>query len=156
MEKNVEIPHNCWECAKCGEYFCKHKILECPYEVLGYDCSLRCSESLCEECYQKHILEEHMDLPKHDEKLEATCGYLSPDGRLYKCDYGFHKQIEKIFNFDDEKSLDEMGWIKLQHKQWYSDYNAEHKTYVNQAQYDTIYEWSVKHVSYCMEDIVLR
>lgn len=60
-----------------------------------------------------------VDVPIEKPKPETKWGWLAPDGRFFKCDYGGHShlaskivgEIQKVAN--PERHLEEIGWAKV-------------------------------------------
>lgn len=62
-----------------------------------------------------------LDIPEKKPKPVTKYGWLAPDGRLFKCDYGGHSYLaDKIvgdveYVANPERRLEEMGWAKILH-----------------------------------------
>lgn len=60
-----------------------------------------------------------VDVPIEKKRPEIKFGWLAPDGRFFKCDYGAHSslaskivgEIQRIAN--PERHLEELGWAKV-------------------------------------------
>jgi hypothetical protein len=82
--------------------------------------------------------------PTPDKTLKAKTGWLSPDGKLYACQY--YEHVSLADRMEDaglsRGDIEDEGWLKLQRGDWTS-WNIRKP--VTQKQYDTLYDWCKKH-----------
>lgn len=74
-----------------------------------------------EICGTEPVVNNHkpVDVPVDKPKPVTKFGWLAPDGRFFKCDYGGHSnladkivgEVQKITN--PERHLEELGWAKV-------------------------------------------
>lgn len=110
-----------------------------------------------------------------DKKLKATNGWVSPDGKLYKCRYWEHDGLAEliiqrlgILGYESAVcKLEKRGWLKLQTSvsdgrsyfyRW-KDVCATSVTEVTQKQFDLVFDWHCVHksdMSYGKEFVVIN
>lgn len=70
----------------------------------------------------KAMTEPLPDTPVDPDDFTQLEGWLSPDGKWYSCEYGYHGQLahrlllmtgEDLRDLEAEKALDERGWMKV-------------------------------------------
>lgn len=84
------------------------------------------------------------DLPETiepDESLMANTGWLSPDGKLYECEYYEHIALISRLVKHGEGKAEKLGWKKLQNNQWFYMPNPD----LTQPQVDSMFDWCQKH-----------
>ena len=62
---------------------------------------------------------EPVNVPERESRIVTKYGWIAPDGRYFKCDYGGHSNladkivgdIQKIYN--PERHLEDLGWAKV-------------------------------------------
>lgn len=69
---------------------------------------------------------------------EWTCGWLTPDGLFYGCEYGGHQNLCGDLEVDSFQ-IERKGWLKLQRKEWIGYFG---KDPITQKQIDALYDWS--------------
>lgn len=81
--------------------------------------------------------------PEHDKALASKNGWLSPDGKLYGCQYHEHDQLADSLGL--QYSLAGIrGWVKLQTQTTISTW-SEPNSEATQAQIDVMFDWTQKH-----------
>lgn len=104
---------------------------------------------------EKDVLDSHSDLqlmdklqqsvgPGHPQKptTEFTKwdnGWLSPDGKLYPCEYQGHIALAENLGLEGT-DIEDAGWIKLQDGGWLYPFYLRSQG-VTQAQLDTLFDW---------------
>ncbi len=68
---------------------------------------------------------------------EWTCGWLTPEGLFYGCEYGGHQALcEKLG--EDSFHIERRGWMKLQRREWI----YVGRMPLRQKQLDALQDWS--------------
>jgi hypothetical protein len=67
-----------------------------------------------------------------------TCGWLTPEGLFYGCQYGGHQNLCGDLEVDSFQ-IERKGWLKLQRKEWVGYFG---KDPITQKQIDALYDWS--------------
>ena len=80
-------------------------------------------QKINEEIYGTEPVEESkhkpVDVPVEKKKPETKFGWIAPDGRYFRCDYGGHSSLarkivgEIQYIADPEQHLEGMGWAKV-------------------------------------------
>lgn len=94
------------------------------------------------------------EAPKPDLTFEADTGWLSPDGKLYPCEYHEHERLALQLGLDYSLLHGVRGWVHLNEGLWRdpnmhsrlrNDGDGEPPSELSQAQIDAIFDWCQKH-----------
>ena len=84
------------------------------------------------------VIGPNAPMPEQDWKHDWTCGWLTPDGEFYGCEFGGHQTLcEKLG--EDSYRIELRGWIKYQRREWIGYFG---KDPITQKQIDAIWDWS--------------
>ena len=93
--------------------------------------------------------------PKAEDAITTDCGWLSPEGKFYPCEYGGHVSLAYDLCGDgSERELEQLNWIKVQNGKFHRvDYDKP----PTQRQRNLVFDWSqakgVKMPWLCVEDL---
>lgn len=77
--------------------------------------------------------------PPAEREISGDNGWLSPEGKFYRCAYSEHVSLASRLGFDELK-LERLGWLKIQDGRVVYPIDAgEHKP--TQAQLDLLFDW---------------
>lgn len=85
--------------------------------------------------------EEPLELPTPDDHISHHYGWLTPDGKFYRCGWMEHLYIVGCFDMTGEQA-EQAGWIKISDKYAWSTYHL-HGTGrpPTQRQIDLVFDW---------------
>jgi hypothetical protein len=77
-------------------------------------------------------------LPEKDWSHNWTCGWLTPEGDFYGCEYSGHQALCEKLGLDSYQ-IERRGWIKYQRREWIGYFG---KDPITQKQIDALWDWS--------------
>lgn len=83
--------------------------------------------------------------PEPEYEITSDCGWLSPDGKFYRCAYMEHISLA-IRLGRDEVRLEKLGWIKVQENKFWGDLLCDggERAKVTQKQRDLVFDYCTK------------
>jgi hypothetical protein len=103
-----------------------------------------------------------IEKPDIDHNLVGLNGWISPEGNFYSC--GFMGHVRLAAGLDTTEGELEKKWVKVQDTKdplapmarFGSDFVHIPDKGITQAQYDTMWNWSVKHLRLFPKDVKIR
>jgi hypothetical protein len=83
--------------------------------------------------------------PEPEYEITADCGWLSPDGKFYRCAYMEHISLAIRLGMDEVR-LEKLGWVKVQENKFWGDLLCEggERAKVTQKQRDLVFDYCTK------------
>lgn len=93
----------------------------------------------------KNMLDDQDDLPPSPPPDPEPCinnsnGWLSPEGKFYRCIYTGHIDLAIRLGFN-EAQLEKFGWLKMQQDKFWDSSLTWENFEVTQAQRDAVFDW---------------
>lgn len=81
--------------------------------------------------------------PIPEYEITSDCGWLSPDGKFYRCAYMEHISLALRLSFDEPR-LEKMGWLKVQDGKIYLGIWVNPDIKPTQKQRDLVFDYCIK------------
>jgi len=82
--------------------------------------------------------------PEPEYEITTDCGWLSPDGKFYRCIYMEHISLAQRLGLDEVR-LEKLGWIKVQDNRFFGDLlSDDENAKVTQKQRDLVFDYCRK------------